>query len=123
MERVEENEYILPTASATTLGGVKVGNGLTISSGVLSVIGGGGGDGSVTSVGLSVPTGLSVTGSPITSSGTLAISFVLGTIPTNSQSKPTGIQPITTAKGTRQSSRCDQFQMVGLGNVLNVAKL
>ena len=34
-------EYILPTASATTLGGIKVGNGLTISSGVLSVVGGG----------------------------------------------------------------------------------
>lgn len=36
-------EYILPTASATTLGGIKVGSGLTISSGVLSVVGGGGG--------------------------------------------------------------------------------
>lgn len=35
-------------------------------------------DGSVTSVGMSVPTGFSVTGSPITSSGTLAISFATG---------------------------------------------
>lgn len=79
-------EYVLPTASATTLGGIKVGNGLTISSGVLSVIGGGGGDGTVTSVGLSVPTGLSVTGSPITSSGTLAISFAYGySIPTTTK--------------------------------------
>lgn len=33
--------YSLPTASATTLGGVKVGSGLTISSGVLSATGGG----------------------------------------------------------------------------------
>lgn len=34
--------------------------------------------GSVTSVGLSVPTGLTVTGSPITSSGTLAVSLASG---------------------------------------------
>ena len=33
--------YVLPTASATTLGGIKVGAGLTISSGVLSATGGG----------------------------------------------------------------------------------
>jgi len=35
-------------------------------------------DGSVTSVGMSVPTGFAVTGSPITSSGTLALSFATG---------------------------------------------
>lgn len=34
--------YELPTASATTLGGVKVGSGLSITNGVLSAIGGGG---------------------------------------------------------------------------------
>lgn len=33
--------YTLPTASSTTLGGIKVGTGLTISSGVLSTSGGG----------------------------------------------------------------------------------
>jgi hypothetical protein len=37
--------------------------------------GGGGGSGTVTSVAASVPTGFSITGSPITTSGTLAISF------------------------------------------------
>lgn len=48
--------------------------------------GGGGGTGTVTSVALSVPTGLSVSGSPITTSGTLAISFASGySIPTNSK--------------------------------------
>ena len=36
---------------------------------------GGGGTGTVTSVGLTVPTGFSVSGSPVTSSGTLAVSF------------------------------------------------
>jgi len=40
--------------------------------------------GTVTSVGLSVPTGFSVTGSPVTSTGTLALSFAAGySLPTN----------------------------------------
>ena len=47
---------------------------------------GGSGSGSVTSVGMTVPTGLSVTGSPITSSGTLAVSFATGySIPTTAK--------------------------------------
>jgi len=40
--------------------------------------GGGGGHGTVTSVGLSVPTGFSVAGSPVTTSGTLVLSFAAG---------------------------------------------
>jgi hypothetical protein len=40
--------------------------------------------GTVTSVAMTVPTGLSITGSPITSSGTLAVTFAAGySIPTN----------------------------------------
>ena len=35
------NKYSLPTASASTLGGVKVGSGLSISNGVLNATGGG----------------------------------------------------------------------------------
>lgn len=43
------------------------------------------GSGSVTSVGLSAPTGLSVSGSPVTTSGTLALTFTSGySIPTTS---------------------------------------
>ena len=65
---------------------------LTNSAGVLTNDGSGGltwtavgGAGTVTSVALSVPTGLSVTGSPITSSGTLAISLASGySIPSTS---------------------------------------
>jgi len=45
----------------------------TIFTGVATSGGGGGGSGTVTSVAATVPTGFSVTGSPITSSGTLAI--------------------------------------------------
>ena len=42
--------------------------------------------GTVTSVGLTVPTGLSVSGSPVTASGTLAISFAIGySIPTTAK--------------------------------------
>jgi hypothetical protein len=39
---------------------------------------GGGGSGTVTSVAMSVPTGFSVSGSPITTSGTLAVTFAAG---------------------------------------------
>lgn len=51
-----------------------------------TIEGGGGGTGTVTSVALSVPTGFRVTGSPITTSGTLALAFA------------TGYSPPTTAK-------------------------
>lgn len=45
--------------------------------------GGGGGSGTVTSVGMTVPTGLAIAGTPITTSGTLAVSFASGySIPT-----------------------------------------
>jgi hypothetical protein len=47
--------------------------------------GGGGGSGTVTSVALSAPTGLTVGGSPVTSSGTLALTFTAGySMPTTS---------------------------------------
>lgn len=47
---------------------------------------GGGGTGTVTSVALTVPTGLSVTGSPITTSGTFAVSYAAGyAIPTTAK--------------------------------------
>jgi hypothetical protein len=51
--------------------------------------------GTVTSVGLSVPTGLAVSGSPITSSGTLAVTFDAGySIPTTAkQSEWDGKEP------------------------------
>ncbi|MXO72864.1 beta strand repeat-containing protein [Alteraurantiacibacter buctensis] len=39
---------------------------------------GGGGSGTVTSVGMTVPTGFSVSGSPVTSSGTLAVTYAAG---------------------------------------------
>lgn len=45
--------------------------------------GGGGGSGTVTSISMSVPTGLDVTGSPITTSGTFAVTYSVGyAIPT-----------------------------------------
>ncbi len=47
---------------------------------------GGGGSGSVTSVAMTVPTGLSVSGSPITTSGTLAVALASGyKIPTTTE--------------------------------------
>lgn len=47
---------------------------------------GGGGSGTVTSVAMSVPTGLSVSGSPVTTSGTLAVTYSSGyAIPTTAK--------------------------------------
>ena len=47
---------------------------------------GGGGTGSVTSVGLTVPTGFTVAGSPVTSSGTLSLRFASGySLPTTAK--------------------------------------
>lgn len=56
---------------------------------------GAGGGGTVTSVGMSVPTGLQVSGSPVTSSGTLAVTFDAGySIPTTAkQSEWDGKEP------------------------------
>jgi hypothetical protein len=66
--------YSLPTASATVLGGVKVGSGLSIDgSGVLSVTSSG--SGTVTSIAVSGANGIGVTGSPVTSSGTIALTL------------------------------------------------
>lgn len=49
----------------------------------ITPVAGGGGSGTVTSVAMTVPTGLSVSGSPVTSSGTLAVSLAAGySIPT-----------------------------------------
>lgn len=69
--------YTLPIATSSVLGGVKVGSGLSIDSGgVLSVSGGGGGgSGTVTSVAVTGANGIGVSGSPITSSGTVALSL------------------------------------------------
>jgi len=53
---------------------------------VNAVVSGGGGSGSVTSVAMTVPTGLSVSGTPITSSGTLAVTYASGySIPTTTK--------------------------------------
>lgn len=52
---------------------VNIGANLSFSGGTLAATGGGGGSGTVTSVAQTVPNWLSVSGSPITNSGTLAI--------------------------------------------------
>jgi hypothetical protein len=64
---------------------VTIGSGLTLTSGVLASTGGGG-SGTVTSVAMTVPTGLSIAGSPITTTGTLALTFATGySIPTTAK--------------------------------------
>lgn len=70
------NGTILGRLSNGQIGPVSIGSGMTLSAqGILSVIGGG--SGAISSVGLTVPAGLSVTGSPLTDNGTLAITTAL----------------------------------------------
>ena len=64
------------TGVSGVLGGLGIGNGLAIVNGSLVVTAGG--SGTVTSVGLTVPQGFAVNGSPVTTSGTLALSFAAG---------------------------------------------
>jgi len=64
--------YTLLAATGSTLGGVKVGSGLSVDgTGLISTTN----SGTVSSVGLSLPTEMTVTNSPITSSGTLTASW------------------------------------------------
>jgi hypothetical protein len=62
-------------ATTSVLGPVKVdGSTITVATdGTISSTGGGGGSGSVSSVGMSVPQGFSISGSPVTTAGTLAL--------------------------------------------------
>jgi hypothetical protein len=73
------------TASTGAIEEITIGSGLSLSGGTLSATGGGG-SGTVTSVALSAPTGLTVSGSPITTSGTLTLAFASGySLPTTSK--------------------------------------
>ena len=60
------------TAGTGALEEIQIGSNLSLSAGVLSAAVTGGGGGTVTSVGLSLPALFSVTGSPVTTTGTLA---------------------------------------------------
>lgn len=64
----------VPTTRILTIGGVSY----DLSADRTWAGGGGGGSGTVTSVSMTVPTGLSISGSPITTSGTLALTFAAG---------------------------------------------
>ena len=61
------------TASAGAVEEIAIGTGLTFASGTLTGTGG-----TVTSVAMSVPTGFSVAGTPITSTGTFAVTYAAG---------------------------------------------
>ncbi|MFA6314989.1 MAG: hypothetical protein WC648_01285 [Candidatus Paceibacterota bacterium] len=63
-------------ATSTFAGGIDLSNGCFAINGVC--VGGGGGTGTVTSVAQTVPTGFSISGSPVTTSGTLAVGYTAG---------------------------------------------
>lgn len=77
------------TAATRTLvqgSGITITNADGVSGNITIAATGGGGSGTVTSVGMTVPTGLSVSGSPVTTSGTLAVSLASGySIPTTTK--------------------------------------
>lgn len=85
--------------------------------------------GTVTSVGLSVPTGLEVSGSPITSSGTLAVTYTSGySIPTttkqgqwDAKQDALATQTAYTSKGT--STKVPQITTNTLGQVTGVSEV
>ena len=99
----------LPPATISSLGGVIVGSGLSIDGdGVLFTTGGGGGGGgTVTSVAMTVPTGFSVTGSPVTTSGTLAVSL-------DSQAKNKVLASPTSAAGVPSFRELDASDIPNL---------
>lgn len=88
--------YTLPKATTEALGGIKLGYTQSGKNYPVSLdsegrayvnvpwTGGSGGSGTVSSVGIQVPTGFEISGSPITDSGTINISFASGySLPTN----------------------------------------
>lgn len=113
--------YVLPEATAAALGGIKVGfdqsgknypvelddNGNAYVYVPWSSGGGGGGDGTVTSVAMTVPTGFSVTGSPVTTSGTLAVSL-------DSQAKNKVLASPSNAAGTPSFRELDASDIPNL---------
>jgi hypothetical protein len=79
---LQSTTYFAPATVGTSIlygngsGGfasVTVGTGLTFSAGTLAATGGGGGGGTVTSVALTAGTGISISGGPITTSGTIEV--------------------------------------------------
>ena len=84
-----------------------------------------GNTGTVTSVGLSVPTGLSVSGSPITTSGTLAISLASGySIPTTAQQSAwNGKQDAISDLSTIRSNAANGATAYSWGNHANAGYL
>jgi hypothetical protein len=80
---------------------------------------GGGGSGTVTSVALTAPTGLSISGSPITTSGTLALSLTAGyVIPLTAST--TDWQTAYTNRITSLTTTGTSGAATLIGNVLNI---
>lgn len=111
----------IPAALSNALGGIKTGytqtgknypvlldsNGNAYVSVPWEGGGGGGGAGTVTSVALTVPTGFSVTGSPVTNSGTLAVSL-------DSQAKNKVLASPTSAAGVPSFRELDASDIPSL---------
>lgn len=72
-------QLLIGNGTGYTLATLSAGSGVSITNGAGSIsISATGTGGTVTSVGLSAPTGFAVTGSPVTTTGTLALAFAAG---------------------------------------------
>ncbi len=109
----KHSDYQVALVSGTNI--KTINNQSLLGSGNITIQGGSGGSGTVTSVAMTVPTGLSVSGSPITTEGTLAVSLASGySIPTTTKqsqwdakgtySKPSGGIPATDLASAVQTS-------------------
>lgn len=79
---------------------------------------GGGGGGSVTSVGLTAPTGFSVSNSPITSSGNIALSFATGySLPSNTKQSQWDNKQDALVSGTNIKT-INGTPILGSGNIV-----
>jgi hypothetical protein len=80
------NQTDLQSALNNKQNTLTAGTGISIIGNVISSTGGGGGGGGVSSVGLTAPTGFTVSNSPITSSGNISLSFASGySLPTTTK--------------------------------------
>ena len=120
------NNYSLPTASASTLGGIKVGSGLSISNGVLSSTVSGGSSYTLPAASSSTLGGVKIGSNITNSNGTISLSSAnvtnaLGFSPAESSSSG-----VTGVKGDSETSyRTGNVNItkanIGLGNVDNTA--
>lgn len=111
----KHSDYQAALVSGTNI--KTINNQSLLGSGNITIQGGSGGSGTVTSVAMTVPTGLSVSGSPITTNGTLAVSFASGySIPTTTKQGQWDAKQAALVSGTNIKT-INSNSLLGSGNI------